>query len=149
MVHMGGLTFDSDDPSSFLKLPNHIAAERLGMAILDRISLCNSLNSAPRLLKVEPDIEGVLAGYRQLIKQRDTWGFAYDKESEQDHRDIIWHAILENPVFTPEVEYRVRKVRSHLICYNSRRKADILYSGRKEKAALISLLTTRGTFILP
>ena len=148
MVYMGGLTFDSDDPSSFLKIPNNVAVRRLGTAILERIRLYNSLTGAPPLLKIGLDIEAVLAGYRQLIKQRDTWGFAYEEEDEEDHRDSIWYMILENPALTPDVEYQVRKVRSHFICYSSRRKVDH-YSGRIEKAALISLLKTRRTFILP
>jgi hypothetical protein len=37
MIYMGGLTFDSDDPSNFSKIPNLVAAKRFGSAILERL----------------------------------------------------------------------------------------------------------------
>jgi hypothetical protein len=50
MVYMGGLTFDSDDPSKFLKIPNLIAAKRFGSALLDRLRLYSSIKNAPYTL---------------------------------------------------------------------------------------------------
>ena len=121
---MGGLTFDSHDPSNLLKIPNFVAAKRFGYALLSRIGLYNSMTNALRFLRENGNIKAVLAVYRRLMQQHDTCDFAYGK-NEEDHRNSIWYTILENPVLSPKVEYRVRKVRSHLICYNSRRGVDL------------------------
>ena len=62
MVYMGSLTFDTEDPSYFLKIPNHVAAMRFGMAILDQVGLYSSMNSALRFLKSNGNIKAVLTG---------------------------------------------------------------------------------------
>lgn len=115
---MGGLTFDSHNPSNLLKIPNFVAAQRFGHALLSRIGLYSSMTNALRFLSENGNIKDVLTGYRRLMQQRDVGSFAFGK-TEEDHRDSIWYAILENPALTPKAEYQVRKVRSLLIYYNS------------------------------
>ena len=115
---MGGLTFDSHDPSNLLKIPNLVAAQRFGHALLSRIGLYNSMSNALRFLPKNGNIKYVLTGYRRLMQQRDVGSFAFGK-TEEDHRDSIWYTILENPALTAKAEYQVRKVRSLLIRYNS------------------------------
>jgi hypothetical protein len=118
MVYMGGLTFDSHNPSNLLKIPNLVAARRFGYALLSRIGLYNSMTNALRFLTENGNIKDVLTGYRRLMQQRDVGNFAYGK-NEEDHRDSIWYTILENPALTANAKYQVRKVRLLLICCSS------------------------------
>jgi hypothetical protein len=110
MAYMGALTFDSDDPSKFLKIPNLVAAKRFGSALLDRHGLHNSMRDALYTLAKTGNPMDVLVGYCHLMRQRDIIGNAFAK-SEEHHRDSIWVAILENPAIKPMAEYQVRKVR--------------------------------------
>ena len=110
---MGGLTFDSDEPSKFLKIPNLVAAKRIGLALLARYGLDDSLKNALYVLAGTGNPMKVLAGYCVLMRERDVVGDALAK-TEEDHRDSIRVAILENPAIKPVAEYQVRKVRSLL-----------------------------------
>jgi hypothetical protein len=113
MIYMGGLTFDSDDPSKFLKIPNLVAAQRFGKALLDRHSLYSSMKDALYTLAGTGNPIDILVGYCHLMRQRDVIGDAFTK-TEEHHRDSIWVTILENPAIKPTAEYQVRKVRSLL-----------------------------------
>jgi hypothetical protein len=113
MVYMGGLTFDSDNPSKFLKIPNLVAAKRVGLALLARYGLDVSMKNALDVLAGTGNPMKVLAGYCALMRQRDVVGDAFAK-MEEDHRDSIWVTILENPAIKPVAEYQVRKVGSLL-----------------------------------
>ena len=115
---MGGLTFDHQNPSKFLKIPNLVAAKRFGYSLLSRVNLYQSITNALRFLSENGNIKDVLTGYRRLMQQRDVGNQAYRK-TEENHRDSIWYTILENPALTPKAEYRVRKVRPLPICYRS------------------------------
>lgn len=108
MVYMGGLTFDPQDPSKFLKIPNLVAAKRFRYALLSRVNLYQSITNALRFLSENGNIKDVLTGYRRLMQQRDIGDQAFRK-TEENHRDSIWYTILENPALTPKAEYRVRK----------------------------------------
>jgi hypothetical protein len=110
MVHMGGLTFDSENPSGFLKIPNLVAAKRFGSALLDRHGLFYSMKDALYTLAGTGNPMDVLIGYCHLMRQRDVIRNAF-KKTEENHRDSIWVAILENPSIQPLAEYQVRKVR--------------------------------------
>jgi hypothetical protein len=71
MVYMGGLTFDSNDPSKFLKIPNLVAAKRFGSALLNRHGLYSSMKDALYTLARTGNPMDVLVGYCRLIQQRD------------------------------------------------------------------------------
>ena len=116
MIYMGGLTFDSDDPSNFSKIPNLVAAKRFGSAILERLSMYNSMKTALDRLARTGNPMDVLAGYCHMMQQRDVIGDAFLKK-EEHHRDSIQWTILENPSLKSTAEYQVTKVRSLLI-YN-------------------------------
>jgi hypothetical protein len=118
MVYMGGLTFDSNDPSKFLKIPNLVAAKRFGSALLDRHGLSSSMKDALYTLVRTGNPMDVLTGYYHLMRQRDVIGNAF-KKTEEHHRDSIWITILENPAIKPVAEYQVRKVRLLLTFHNS------------------------------
>ena len=115
---MGGLTFDPQDPSKFLKIPNLVAAQRFGHALLSRVNLYQSMTNALRFLSENGNMKDVLTGYRRLMQQRDVGDHAFRK-TEENHRDSIWYTILENPALTPTAEYQVRKVRPLPIRYRS------------------------------
>jgi hypothetical protein len=113
MVYMGGLTFDSDNPSKFLKIPNLVAAKRFGLALLTQHGLYNSMKNALYTLAGTGNPMDVLIGYCHLMRQRDVTRDAFTKK-EEHYRDSIWVTILENPAIKPMAEYQVRKVRSLL-----------------------------------
>ena len=117
MVYMGGLTFDSDDPSKFLKIPNLVAAKRFGSALLEGLGLYNSMTTALHSLARTGNPMDVLAGYCHMMQQRDVIGDAFLKK-EEHHRDSIQWTILENPSLKSTAEYRVTKVRALLIRAN-------------------------------
>jgi hypothetical protein len=110
---MGGLTFDSAEPSKFLKIPNLVAAKRFGTALLDRLGLYQSMRDALYTLAETGNPMDVFTGYCRLMRQRDVIGDAFIKE--EHHRDSIWTTILQNPAVKPTAEYQARKVRSLLI----------------------------------
>ena len=105
---MGGLTPDSDDPSNFLRIPNLVATKRFGKALLDRHGLYNSVKDALYTLAGTGNPMDVLGAYCRLMRQHDVTGNAFTK-TEENHRDIIWVTILENPAIKPKAEYQVRK----------------------------------------
>jgi hypothetical protein len=114
MVYMGGLTFDSDDPSKFLRIPNLVAAKRFGSALLDRYGLYNSMRDALYTLAGTGNPMNILAGYCHLMRQQDVTRDAFAK-TEGDHRNTLFITILENITAEPKIEYQVKKVRSLLI----------------------------------
>jgi hypothetical protein len=116
MIYMGGLTFDSDDPLKFSKIPNLVAAKRFGFAILERLGLYHSMQIALHSLVRTGNPVDVLAGYCHMMQQRDVMRDSFSK-NEEYHRDSIRWTILENPSLKPAAEYKVTKVRSLLI-YN-------------------------------
>jgi hypothetical protein len=107
---MGGLTFDSEEPSKFLKIPNLVAVKRFGSALLDRLGLYQSMRTALHTLAETGNPMDVLNGYCHLMRQRDIIGDAF-KKTEEHHRDSIWITVLENPAIKPVAEYEVKKVK--------------------------------------
>jgi hypothetical protein len=140
---MGGLTFDSEEPSKFLKIPNLVAAKRFGLALLDRLGLQTALHT----LAETGNPMGVLNGYCRLMRRRDVIGGAFQK-TEEHHRDSIWITILENPAIKPVAEYEVRTVRSLLIYHTSQREADLNSRLRAKGLSICSLRTTRNSTLL-
>ena len=118
MVYMGGLTFDSAEPSRFLKIPNLVAAKRFGLALFDRLGLYQPVRDTLYTLAETGNPMDILTGYCHLMRQRDIGEAAFGK-TEEHHRDSILITILENPAIQPAAEYEVRKVRSLLIYYAS------------------------------
>jgi hypothetical protein len=71
MLYYGGITFDSEDPAHYLKIPNAVAARRIAEAVLKRYGLRHSLAAALHSLKPNGNILPVLNCYRDLMVQRD------------------------------------------------------------------------------
>jgi hypothetical protein len=148
LVYMGGLTFDSAEPSKFLKIPNLVAAKRFGTALLDRLGLYQSMGKALHTLAQTGNPMDVLAGYCHLMRQRDVIGDAFAKK-EEHHRDSILITILENPAIKPVAEYEVVKVRSLLIYHTNQREADLNSVLRMTRGlSICSLRTTRTSILL-
>ncbi|KAF8247351.1 hypothetical protein K440DRAFT_303153 [Wilcoxina mikolae CBS 423.85] len=108
LVYMGGVTFDSKNPSTFLRIPNRVVATRFGMALLNRHELYWSMSQAVRFLSSTGDLRRVLSGYLRLMKQCDV-ARGESKMTEQFHRDSFWVTILDNPAISATVEYHVSK----------------------------------------
>jgi len=106
MVYAGGLTFDSEDPSKFLKIPNLITAHRFGSALLDRLGIRTTISAALKTLATTGAPDQFLLGYLRLLRQRDVGEDALVK-SERDHRDSLWAAVLNNPTLQAEAEFKV------------------------------------------
>ncbi|RPA94024.1 hypothetical protein L873DRAFT_1478411 [Choiromyces venosus 120613-1] len=109
LLYFGSFTFDKENPSKFLTIPNHIAATRFGTTILRRFGLLDSMRDAVRFLALHGDIIAPLTGYRKLMAGRDIKPGGYAM-TEWQHRDSFHIAILENPGLDPQVEYEVTKV---------------------------------------
>ena len=88
MVYMGGLTFDSQDPSESLTIPNRVAAKRFGHAMISRRGLYGTIFSAVNFLSSTGDLKQVLACYRSLMEERDVAAQSFRK-TEENHRDIL------------------------------------------------------------
>lgn len=126
MVYMGGLTFDSHDPSKSLKITNRAAAKRFGYALLDLTGLYASGQSALYSLLKNGNIKPVLNAYIRLVRERDCGNLGFSK-TETDHHDSIWFTILENPAIKPNAEYEVRKWSN-----NRMGRVDLLVTNEKE-----------------
>ncbi|KIX07675.1 uncharacterized protein Z518_02329 [Rhinocladiella mackenziei CBS 650.93] len=130
MVYMGGLTFDMNDPSNSLKIPNLIAAKRFGFALLDRLDLYHFMINAVHTLAETGNPKDVLAGYCHMMRERDVFGDAFLKK-EEHHRDNIRWGILQNDAMQSTLEYQVTKVS------NSPGFVDLLITDNKNLYTLI------------
>ena len=110
MLYYGGLTFYSDDPANYLKIPNLIAAKRIAAAVLERYGLRHSLNSALKDLEINGNIQPVLCCYQDLMRQQDV-GTKDFEASETIHRDSFYFSLVRNAFFKPNVEFALNKVR--------------------------------------
>jgi len=110
MVYTGGLTFDSEHPSEFLKIPNGITAHRFGKTLLDRLGIHATMSAALRTLSATGAPDQVLSGYLRLMQQSDVGDHSFGN-SEGVHRDSLWVVILENPSLTASAEFGLLKVR--------------------------------------
>src|SRR5947209_7418830 len=113
MVYNGGLTFDSVEPSKFLKIPNLIAAQKFGFALMDRHWLYQIMRNSLYELADSGNPMDVLSGYCRLMRDRDVGRAAFEKKEK--HSILI--TILENGAIQPTAEYEVKKVRSLLTYY--------------------------------
>ena len=111
MIYAGGLTFDSEQPSRFLKIPNYVAACRFGKTVLDRLDIYDSMLTALRTLSATGALDRVLSGYLHLMRQHDVGDHAFEK-SEADHRDRLWTVMFDNPALAARAEFKVEKVRT-------------------------------------
>jgi hypothetical protein len=110
MIYEGGLTFDSEQPSKFLKIPNHIAAHNFGNAVLDRLRDYKSLRRAFRKLSATGAPDRVLAVYLCLLRRLDFDDDAFRK-SERDHRDRLQMVMFDNPALNVSDKFKVEGVR--------------------------------------
>src|SRR5436305_15249162 len=110
MVYFGGLTFDREKPSTLLKIPNRVAANRIALAILEKYKLRNSLSEALRHLMSSGDLERTLGCYLELIMQRDVTTNDLIQRDESAHRDSFYFCLLQNYFLLPRAEFVVLKV---------------------------------------
>jgi len=110
MVYAGGLTFDSEEPTKFLKIPNLVAAHRFGRAMLERLGILRTISIALGTLSTTGAPDQVLSGYLRLMRDRDV-GEAAFLRSEEHYRDSLYAIMLNNPTITPHAEFKAKKVR--------------------------------------
>jgi hypothetical protein len=125
MLYYGGLTFYSEDPAHYLKIPNEVAAKRIAEAVLDKYGLRNSLTAALHSLKSSGNIESVLNCYRDLMAQRDV-GYSDYEHSERIHRDSFYYSLLQNASLRPLAEFRLTMVWQHSVGGSYRLTVDTL-----------------------
>jgi len=110
MIYSGGLTFDSEDPTKFIKIPNLIAAQRFGKALFDRLGIYESMEAALQTLSATGAPDQFLRVYLKLMREHDAGKHAFNK-NEEVHRDLLWIDMLDNPSLTASAEFKVVKVR--------------------------------------
>ncbi|KAG0636846.1 hypothetical protein HOY80DRAFT_1024181 [Tuber brumale] len=113
LLYFGGFTFDKENPSQFLTIPNLIAARRFGTALLDHFGLLSTMEDAIRFLASHGKIEKVLGGYQELMAKRDVYDSGYAMK-ERDHRDSFYVYTLANHAWYSKPEYRITTVGGHL-----------------------------------
>jgi hypothetical protein len=143
MVYKGNLTFDSDDPSKFLKIPNLVSAKKFGSALLYRHGLYGSLIRDMRTLAATGNPMDVLFRYCHLMRRHDVT--IDDIANEGHHRDSIWITTLEYPTNQSMAKYQMRNVRSLLIPQNIQREVNLCSGMMKEDLSSSSLRTMRIT----
>jgi len=110
MLYSGGLTFDSEDPTKFIKISNLIAAQRFGKALLDRLGIYESMKTAVQTLSATGAPDQVLSGYLQMMREYDIGDHSFTK-NEEVHRNRLWMDMLDNPSLTASAEFKVVNVR--------------------------------------
>ncbi|KAF9420186.1 hypothetical protein BGZ76_004124 [Entomortierella beljakovae] len=112
MVHIGGLTFYREEGVKYLRIPNHIAAERFGNAMLSRLGLrLSDVRLAFNNIVRTGTIGQALSLYRQLICKCDVHQNDF-KKTEEQHRDSFYTAIVGNslPFFLDvDIEFEITK----------------------------------------
>jgi hypothetical protein len=115
MIYFGGLTFDPKEPTTYLRVPNKVAAKRIATAVLERYNLRESFKFALQNLVDDGEIERVLSCYRDLMTQRDVTVSDLINRCEGDHRDSFYFCLRLNHHLFPRVEFQVTKVSHWLI----------------------------------
>jgi len=110
MLYSGGLTFDSEDPTKFIKIPNLIAAQRFGKALFDRLGIYESMKTAVQTLSATGAPDQVLSGYLSMMRENDVRHDSF-KKNEEVHWNLLYILMLDNPSITANVEFKVEKVR--------------------------------------
>ena len=94
MVHLGGLTFCVG--KNALRIPNLVAAERFGNAILARHhTSLEDVNGAFKLLVHNGHIDRILGLYARGMQQRDVGAHDF-KKKEEDHCNSMRFTLLAN-----------------------------------------------------
>ena len=102
-------------PTTHLKIPNRVAADRIALAVLEKYDLRNSLSEALRHLVAYGELERTLGCYRELMMQRDITIKDLTQTREQDHRDCFYFCLLRNRFLVPCAEFEVIKVSDPLL----------------------------------
>ncbi|KIX03496.1 uncharacterized protein Z518_07049 [Rhinocladiella mackenziei CBS 650.93] len=110
IIYFGGLRFHPEKPTTHLKIPNRVAADRIALAVLQKYGLCNSLSEALRHLVDYGELEQTLGCYRELMMQRDITTQDLTKTHEAAHRDSFYFSLLRNHLLAPHEEFKVIKV---------------------------------------
>jgi len=92
MVYAGGLTFDSEDPSKFLKIPNLITAHRFGSALLDRLGIRTTISAALKTLATTGAPDQFLLGYCDNVTSA-----KLHLRSQKGTTGIVCGRVLNNP----------------------------------------------------
>lgn len=108
MIYFGGLTFYSEDPKHFLKIPNAIAARRIAGSAFERYGLLESLPTALNLLETDGDLRSLLSCYQDLMVQRDVSRSDFEKH-EDVHRDSFYFTLIQNHFHRPQPEFQVTR----------------------------------------
>ncbi|KIX03383.1 uncharacterized protein Z518_06935 [Rhinocladiella mackenziei CBS 650.93] len=108
-IYFGGLTFHPEKPTTHLKIPNRVAADRIALAVLRKYGLCNSLSEALRYPVDYGELEQTLGCYRELMMQRDVTTQDLTQTHEAAHRDSFYFSLLQNHFLAPRAEFKVIK----------------------------------------
>ncbi|KAF8537832.1 hypothetical protein BDD12DRAFT_201139 [Trichophaea hybrida] len=107
VLYHGGFTFDSNNPSKYLKIPNQIAARRIADAVLRRYGLlAPHIDRAVEVFASTGDITEVLELYQYMMGLRDVLYNDFDK-NEETHANTINLTILKNVLLTIQPEFKV------------------------------------------
>ncbi|KAL1919970.1 uncharacterized protein VTP21DRAFT_1116 [Calcarisporiella thermophila] len=110
MRYIGGLTYDSQRPEKYLRIPNNITLKQFALAILDRYQLrVTDIESALQSIASSGNILHLMSCYQRLMSSRDV-GYDDFKKNEEQHRDSLYFSVFKNPLLRQRsVEFRITK----------------------------------------
>lgn len=107
LLYHEGLTFDSDNPTKNMKIPNMIAARRIATAVLDHYGLTvKDIDRAIDAFAATGDITEPLKLYQYMMGERDVGYGDFDK-NEEIHANTFSYSILKNVLLTVKPEFVV------------------------------------------
>jgi hypothetical protein len=133
MLYHGGLTFDSEDPVHYLKIPNLVAEKRIARAVLEKYELRHSLPSVLDNFMSDGHIEPLLSCYRDLMVQRDV-GYNDFAKGEAFYRDSFYFTLLQNASLHPRVEFPFILVSQYSIWWWSWANSCLMSSAKQRYA---------------
>jgi hypothetical protein len=102
-------------PTTHLKIPNSVTADRIALAVLEKYDLRNSFEEALRHLIDDGELERTLGCYRAMMMQRDITVKDLTRTRESEHRDCFYFCLLRNHYLVPCAEFQVIKVSDPLL----------------------------------
>jgi len=108
MLYVGCLTFTEQTPEKLLQIPNSVAAQCFGEAVLDHYRLSNiDITNTLKQLVYMGDISILLGYYKKLMCKNDVSESNLKNKTEENHRDSVCCVFLRNPLLVqvaPEFE---------------------------------------------
>ncbi|PBK67229.1 hypothetical protein ARMSODRAFT_324051 [Armillaria solidipes] len=115
LVYYGVLSFDSHEPTKFLRIPNHTVAAQVAASIMEWGGLCaTDLTHALQAPGDPMNVIRVLDMYRLMLATdafKNKPSYSYHHETKlKEHAGVLFSILFNNILSRPKHEYTVRKI---------------------------------------